>query len=128
MSFEAIKSNHSVVSSAHTESSSLSLSRPTQSPTQDDISWFSATIKSQNTATDPNVAERIVDQLAGSSKELQNLSNDANRALRKASRSSDPKDVIQANRALSSFYLESLLTTKLISKGTQAVEKITSLQ
>lgn len=97
-------------------------------PNQDDVRWFSAAIQHPTRPEDTNVAERIVNQLASSSQELQNLSDDANRALRKASSSSDPKDVVQANRALSSFYLESLLTTKMISKATQAVEKITSLQ
>lgn len=100
-----------------------------QAPERADVQWFSAAIQpSTQGAGDNNVAERIVGQLSGSSEHLQRLSDQADRALRKASSSSDPMDVVQANRSLSSFYLESLLTTKLISKGTQAVEKLTNLQ
>lgn len=96
---------------------------------QSDASWFSAALQSNHKPADTgNVAERIVGQLSGSSEHLQKLSDDADRALKKASKSNDPRDVVQANRAMSSFYLESLLTTKLISKGTQTVEKLTNLQ
>lgn len=94
-----------------------------------DASWFSAAIQpTQKHDSEANVAERIVGQLSGSSEHLQKLSDKADRALQKASKSSDPQDVVKASRSLSSFYLESLLTTKLISKGTQTVEKLTSLQ
>ncbi|MGR2741031.1 type III secretion system inner rod subunit SctI [Billgrantia sp. Q4P2] len=104
--------------------------RPAEhAPDQSDIHWFSAAIQpTEKGGGESNVAERIVGQIAGSSEHLQKLSDQADRALRKASKSNDPQDVVQANRSLSSFYLESLLTTKLISKGTQAVEKLTNLQ
>lgn len=96
---------------------------------QSDASWFSAMLQSGQTSNENvNVAERIVGQLSGSSEQLQKLSDEADRALKKASKSNSPQDVVEANRALSSFYLESLLTTKLISKGTQTVEKLTNLQ
>ncbi|MDW6001952.1 type III secretion system inner rod subunit SctI [Vibrio mangrovi] len=98
-------------------------------PEKSDVQWFSAALQPvQKTDASDNVAERIVSQLSGSSEHLQKLENKANRALNKASKSSDPMDIVHANRSLSSFYLESLLTTKLISKGAQAVEKLTNLQ
>ncbi|MCE8032133.1 EscI/YscI/HrpB family type III secretion system inner rod protein [Billgrantia tianxiuensis] len=99
-----------------------------RTPERGDVQWFSAAVQPTERAADSNVAERIVGQLAGSSEHLQQLSDKADRALRKASKSNDPQDVIQASRSLSSFYLESMLTTKLISKGTQAIEKLTNLQ
>ncbi|PXF32321.1 hypothetical protein WH50_05280 [Pokkaliibacter plantistimulans] len=100
-----------------------------KAPSQQDVHFFSAAMQApQQDQSNTNVAERIVDQLSGSSEHLQALSDKANKALRKASKSSSPEDVIAANRSLSSFYLESLLTTKLISKGSQAIEKLTSLQ
>jgi type III secretion system YscI/HrpB-like protein len=98
-------------------------------PETSDVQWFSAALQpAQKTDANDNVAERIVSQLSGSSEHLQKLEDKANRALNKASKSSDPMDIVHANRSLSSFYLESLLTTKLISKGAQAVEKLTNLQ
>lgn len=126
MSFEAIQSVRS--SAGVTPENSPKLSLDGQGPSSDDVNWFSAQLKATPRQPDANVAERIVGQLSGSSQHLQQLSDNADRALRKAADSSNPHDVIQANRALSSFYLESLLTTKLISKGTQAIEKLTNLQ
>ncbi|SHO56776.1 type III secretion system inner rod subunit SctI [Vibrio quintilis] len=125
MSVHSVQLNHQIPQSGNISPATAEPSAPDQS----DVSWFSAALNPvQQKDNDNNVAERIVSQLAGSSEHLQKLSDKADRAVRKASRSSDPQDVMQANRSLSSFYLESLLTTKLISKGTQAVEKLTSLQ
>ncbi|QUX90817.1 EscI/YscI/HrpB family type III secretion system inner rod protein [Marinomonas sp. A3A] len=124
----SVKSIQSIETSSANYSASVTQSKPVEA-NQTDASWFSAAFQqNQKTTETGNVAERIVGQLSGSSEHLQKLSNDADRALKKASKSNDAQDVVQANRALSSFYLESLLTTKLISKGTQAVEKLTSLQ
>jgi type III secretion system YscI/HrpB-like protein len=125
MSVHAIQNTLQTSLSGHTSPAAAEPSSPGQS----DVSWFSAALEPVvQKEGDSNVAERIVSQLAGSSEHLQKLSDKADRAVRKASRSSDPQDVMQANRSLSSFYLESLLTAKLISKGAQAVEKLTSLQ
>lgn len=126
MSFDAIQSVRTATEITPDNSPKLSLDG--HGPSSDDVNWFSAQLKVTPSQPDANVAERIVGQLSGSSQHLQQLSDNADRALRKAADSSNPQDVIQANRALSSFYLESLLTTKLISKGTQAIEKLTNLQ
>ncbi|TDO96329.1 EscI/YscI/HrpB family type III secretion system inner rod protein [Marinomonas balearica] len=96
---------------------------------QSDSNWFSSAIQPSDNKSQPeNVADKIVSQLSSSSEHLQKLEDKANKALKKAGVTGDPMDVTDANRSLSSFYLESLLTTKLVSKGAQTIEKLTSLQ
>ncbi|MFP8968063.1 type III secretion system inner rod subunit SctI [Pokkaliibacter sp. CJK22405] len=108
--------------------SGLKAEKPSAQADASDVEWFSAAVQPTNNKEATNVAENIVSHLSGSSEHLQKLSEKADRALKKASKSTDPRDVIDANRSLSNFYLESLLTTKVISKGSQAVEKLTNLQ
>jgi type III secretion system YscI/HrpB-like protein len=95
-----------------------------------DVSWFNAQLQTQPAAQadENNVASRIIGSLSQRSDELQRLNDRANRDLVKATRTADPQDLLQANRSMSSFYLESLMTAKMVSKGSQAIEKLTNLQ
>ncbi|MDO7904321.1 type III secretion system inner rod subunit SctI [Pseudomonas sp. K1(2024)] len=104
--------------------------KPQASAETSDVSWFSAQMREKPPAPDNpnNVAARIIDSLSSRSSELQRLDERANRDLVKAIRTADPQDMLQSNRSLSSFHLESLMTAKLVSKGSQAIEKLTNLQ
>ncbi|WLG96135.1 type III secretion system inner rod subunit SctI [Pseudomonas sp. Z1-14] len=95
-----------------------------------DVSWFNAQMREKAPAPDSenNVAARIIDSLSSRSGELQRLDDRANRDMLKAIRTADPQDMLQSNRSLSSFHLESLMTAKIVSKGSQAIEKLTNLQ
>lgn len=95
-----------------------------------DVSWFNAQMREKPAAPDSenNVAARIIDSLSSRSGELQRLDERANRDMLKAIRTADPQDMLQSNRSLSSFHLESLMTAKMVSKGSQAIEKLTNLQ
>ncbi|WP_273808410.1 MULTISPECIES: type III secretion system inner rod subunit SctI [unclassified Pseudomonas] len=103
-----------------------------QAPEGADVAWFKAAL-GPNTghtaqAVPDNVAARIIGQLSQRSDALQRLSDRAGRDLQKAARTATPEDMLKANRSLSSFYLESVMTAKLVAKGSQAVEKLTNLQ
>ncbi|MDO7895775.1 type III secretion system inner rod subunit SctI [Pseudomonas citrulli] len=104
--------------------------RPPASAEASDVSWFNAQMQEKTPAPDRenNVAARIIDSLSSRSGELQRLDERANRDMLKAIRTADPQDMLQSNRSLSSFHLESLMTAKLVSKGSQAIEKLTNLQ
>ncbi|TLV11637.1 type III secretion system protein [Klebsiella indica] len=92
-----------------------------------DAAWFSAALRSQTrTASIDN--QSWIDKLSSLSAAGSSQSNQADRALVKASRSLDPQSVMDANRTLSSYYLESLLNAKLVAKGVQSLEKLTNLQ
>ena len=58
---------------------------------------------------------------------LAGLSSTAARALQKASTSTDPLDMLKSTRALSALHLETVLSAKMISKTSQAIEKLTNL-
>ncbi len=104
--------------------------KPHASAETSDVSWFNAQMREKAPAPDSenNVAARIIDSLSSRSGELQRLDDRANRDMLKAIRTADPKDMLQSNRSLSSFHLESLMTAKIVSKGSQAIEKLTNLQ
>ena len=93
-----------------------------------DVQWFTAQLHKAQKPESDNVAERVISGISGSSERLQKLSQTADRDLRRAAKTANAEDITRATRSLSNFYLESLLTSKLISKGTQAVEKLTNLQ
>ena len=99
---------------------------PLRPPAEADIAWFNSQM--QQAAARPPREEAADSPIARASTTLQKDADKADRDLQRASRSTDPQQALQANRSLSSFYLESLLSAKLVSKAAQSVEKLTSLQ
>lgn len=110
--------------------SAKATAKPHANAETSDVSWFNAQMRDKAPAPDSenNVAARIIDSLSSRSGELQRLDDRANRDMLKAIRTADPQDMLQSNRSLSSFHLESLMTAKMVSKGSQAIEKLTNLQ
>ncbi|MBU3057501.1 type III secretion system inner rod subunit SctI [Pseudomonas indica] len=96
-------------------------------PAGSDVSWFSAAMQDGGDQAPMTLesASRPFNELFQS---LQGKSDIAARRLKKAAASVDPKDIRQANKSLSSFYLESMLSAKLVGKAAQSVEKLTNLQ
>ena len=75
----------------------------------------------------PPPAIAMLQPLSQRSQLLQTLSNTAARALQKVSSSTDPVDMLTSTRAMSAFHLETVLSAKMISKTSQAIEKLTNL-
>lgn len=90
-----------------------------------DIAWFSAQMQQ---VTRPASSGPLVSTIGQASAALQKDADRAVRELQRAARSVDPQQILQANRSLSSFYLQSLLGAKLVSKAAQSVEKLTNIQ
>ncbi|MBC3345621.1 MULTISPECIES: type III secretion system inner rod subunit SctI [Pseudomonas] len=124
MNIQAIDPTSAAPSTARTGA------RPSTGAETSDVSWFNAQMREKAPAPDSenNVAAKIIDSLSNRSGELQRLNDRANRDMLKAIRTADPQDMLQSNRSLSSFHLESLMTAKIVSKGSQAIEKLTNLQ
>ena len=118
MAITGVKANHSGLSGSE--------GLPVRPPAEADIAWFN--VQMQQVATRPAHNEAQVSPISQASTALQKHSERAARDLQRAARSVDPQQALQANRSLSSFYLESLLSAKLVSKAAQSVEKLTSLQ
>ncbi len=97
--------------------------------TRGDADWFRAALQRQE--PDPNfggLSEHVVSPLTRKTLSLEELSKDAGKALREASLDADPVKFMQASRALSDYYLQTSLSVKIISKGFQAMDKLTSMQ
>lgn len=93
-----------------------------------DASWFSAALQAPEKKADTQDNQSWINKLTSLTDAASGQSNQADRALAKASRSLDSRTVMDANRTLSSYYLESLLNAKLVGKGVQSLEKLTNLQ
>ena len=96
--------------------------------TEADASWFSAALQAPEKKAVPQDNQFWINKLADLTDTASGQSGQADRALAKASRSLDSRSVMDANRTLSSYYLESLLNAKLVGKGVQSLEKLTNLQ
>lgn len=104
-----------------------SSNQPSGHPETADINWFTASL---NNPAPINAVPRefhIAQPLNQRSALLQSLSNTAARALQKVSSSTDPLDMLKSTRAMSAFHLETVLSAKMISKTSQAIEKLTNL-
>lgn len=93
-----------------------------------DASWFSAALQAPEKKSDTQENQSWINKLADLTDTASGQSRQADKALAKASRSLDSRSVMDANRTLSSYYLESLLNAKLVGKGVQSLEKLTNLQ
>ncbi|KGD80079.1 MULTISPECIES: EscI/YscI/HrpB family type III secretion system inner rod protein [Pantoea] len=93
-----------------------------------DASWFRTALQAPAKKADVPDNHSWINKLTDLTQAASKESQQADRALAKASRSIDSKSVMDANRTLSSYYLESLLNAKLIGKSVQSLEKLTNLQ
>ncbi|ACZ76754.1 MULTISPECIES: EscI/YscI/HrpB family type III secretion system inner rod protein [Dickeya] len=97
-------------------------------PAQADVNWFSSAIEPAAPATPTADNKAWLGALAEKSDKLENLLQKAERQVGKSITGNNPKDVMDATRTLSSFYLESLLNAKVVAKSVQSLEKLTNLQ
>ena len=103
--------------------------KPSYAPEPADISWFNTSLNAPATQTPHNAPSEpyFARPLNRQSAHLQGLSNQAAQALLKVSTSTDPIDMLNSTRALSKHGLDSILAAKVVSKMSQAVDKLTNL-
>ncbi|MEH2921562.1 EscI/YscI/HrpB family type III secretion system inner rod protein [Samsonia erythrinae] len=92
-----------------------------------DVAWFSAALSSTPVTAETGNSQWL-SALAEKSQGLNAVFKSAERDVSQSMRSNNPKDVLDATRTLSSFYLESLLSAKVVAKSVQSLEKLTNLQ
>lgn len=92
-----------------------------------DINWFNASLKTPVPESAHTSDNQFTPSLSQRSEFLQGLSNQAARRLQKVNNSTDPVDMLKSTRAMSAFHLETVLTAKMVSKTSQAIEKLTNL-
>ncbi|NOH36025.1 EscI/YscI/HrpB family type III secretion system inner rod protein [Vibrio chagasii] len=91
-----------------------------------DVQWFTAQLSSLGDVPAKYAAQ--VDFLPARVDASSELRRGFDRALTKVVNSRDPVDLLNVSRSMSDFYMQTMLTTKVIAKGVQSVEKLTSLQ
>jgi len=95
-------------------------------PAQADVDLFNSAVRSNQEpgGLASNLLGVISERLTGQAE----LSHQAERAMKTASSSTDPLDMLKMNSALSQYSLQTALTTKVVSKGAQVLDKLTNLQ
>lgn len=97
-------------------------------PAQGDIDTFSAALHGAAEQGGPAMAGPLASALSARLGDSEKLSQQALRQMRKAAVAEDGTSIIQMSRALSQCSLQMALTTKVVSKGAQALDKLTNLQ
>lgn len=93
----------------------------------EDMNLFKAEMYAPS-VEEPSIADRVIDKFSSISGEIKSKKNDYESGLAKASESGDNKDILAANRAMADYYLHTALATKVASKASSAIDRITNLQ
>lgn len=75
-----------------------------------------------------SVAETVIDKFSDISEDMVLKKNDFEMKLSHAAKTGEDNDVLAATRAMSEYYLQAAISTKVASKASQAIDKITNLQ
>jgi type III secretion system YscI/HrpB-like protein len=97
-------------------------------PLQADVDFFNASMRPEPSMQQSNVSEQIASALSDGLGSIDKLSQQAARRMKRASTTDDPLEISQMNRSLSQYSLQIALTTKVVSKSAQALDKLTNLQ
>lgn len=100
----------------------------TGEPEQADVDLFNAAMRQHAGGPPARLADAVAGPLMHQLEKINDLSEKANRAVKSAAGSLNPMDMLQMNRSLSAYYLQSALTAKVVSKGGQALDKLTNMQ
>ena len=95
---------------------------------QDDVNYFNSALNDSQNATWQNNQAISEQKSASPVSHLASLEADAMAKLQQLSTSLNPGDYMKTARSLSAYQLETMVTTKVIAKSTQALEKLTNLQ
>lgn len=97
-------------------------------PVQADVNLFNAAMRPDSGPAASHLSDRIASALSERLGSTEKLSQQALRQMKKVSNTEDPGDIVQMSRALSQCSLQMALTTKVVSKSAQALDKLTNLQ
>ncbi|KAA8712067.1 type III secretion system inner rod subunit SctI [Pseudomonas cannabina] len=97
-------------------------------PVQADADLFSAVSAPDKSPATSRLSDKVASALSDTLGGSEKLSEQAIRALKKLPASGDGEAVLQMGRALSQCSLQTALTTKVVSKSVQALDKLTNLQ
>ncbi|WP_062389037.1 type III secretion system inner rod subunit SctI [Pseudomonas abietaniphila] len=97
-------------------------------PSQADVDLFNAAMRPDVALQQSHLSEQIASALSERLGATDKLSQQAVRKMRNASTTDDPMEIVQMSRSLSQYSLQMALTTKVVNKSAQALDKLTNLQ
>lgn len=97
-------------------------------PLQPDVDLFNAAMRPDMALQQSHLSEQIASALSERLGATDKLSQQAVRKMRNASTTDDPMEIVQMSRSLSQYSLQMALTTKVVNKSAQALDKLTNLQ
>lgn len=97
-------------------------------PSQADVDLFSAAMRPDMAVQQSHLSEQIASALSERMGATDKLSQQAVRTMKKASSGDNPMDITQMSRTLSQYSLQTAVTTKVVNKSAQALDKLTNLQ
>lgn len=100
----------------------------TSEPEQADVAFFNAAMQRHSAAQPTRLADAVSGPVERQLEKVNGLSVKANRDVKHAAGSTSPLETLQMTRSLSEYYLQSSLTAKVVSKGSQALDKLTNMQ
>jgi len=74
-----------------------------------------------------SLADDVLSKMQSFSSSAAEKGEELERLIVKATDTLNPMDIVQANRMMSEYYLENMMTAKLVGNATKAVERLTSL-
>lgn len=99
-------------------------------PPQADVDLFSSLLRDNGTTAEQpsHLAALIADTVNARMASVDDLSQQAMRHMKDAVLNNDASAVTNMSRALSQYSLQMAVTTKVVSKSGQALEKLTNMQ
>lgn len=97
-------------------------------PAQADVDLFTAAMRPDSVPATSHLSDKVASALSERLGDTEKLSRQALRQMKKVAGSEDGADIVQMGRALSQCSLQMALTTKVVSKSAQALDKLTNLQ
>ncbi|WP_297844562.1 type III secretion system inner rod subunit SctI [Pseudomonas sp.] len=97
-------------------------------PAQADVDLFNSAMQPNTAEATGHFADGVLSALSKQMDSTGKLSEQAQRSMKTASSSTNPMDIVDMSRSLSQYSLQMSLTTKVLSKSAQALDKLTNLQ
>lgn len=95
---------------------------------QADVDLFNAAMRPDMAAQPSHLSEQIASALSERIGATDKLSQQAVRKMKTAASGDNPMDITQMSRTLSQYSLQTAVTTKVVNKSAQALDKLTNLQ
>ncbi|OLU33671.1 EscI/YscI/HrpB family type III secretion system inner rod protein [Pseudomonas sp. PA15(2017)] len=97
-------------------------------PSRADIELFASLMHDRDADEPTRSGAFLAEAVGGRMGSLEQLTQDAKRGMKEVINVNDPSSIADVSRALSRYSLEMAVTTKVIGKGGQALEKLTNMQ